>query len=260
MAIGRRTGGAPRWLEVFGICCAAALLLTLTVIYLATVHVRTAVARFTRDAAIPRWVHDIPYADLINAAAAAHHLSPALLAAVVMAESGFDPRARSRRGAYGLMQVMPATWREIGTLAACAPELARLTTPPCMNDPAANLEVGTRYLRHLVDRFGGNIVLAVAAYNAGASTVAQHRGVPPYPETNRYLREVALAWLHLEQDGTLTPFWLTVIRTYGRWPQAWGMLVLSLTALSVTWLHPAPRRAPARGIIAPQQKGAAGCR
>ncbi len=231
MPIGRRTGGAPRWTNVLGLCCAAALLFVLTVFYLAAVHVRTAVDRFTRDASIPRSVHDIPYADLINTTAAAHHLSPTLLAAMVMAESGFDPQAHSRRGAYGLMQVMPATWREIGTRPACVPDIARLTTPPCMDDPASNLEVGTRYLRRLVDRFEGNVVLAVAAYNAGARTVAQHGGVPPYPETNRYLREVALAWLHLEQDGTLTPFWLTVIRTYGRWPQAWGMLVLSLTAV-----------------------------
>lgn len=229
MAIGRRTGGASRWVRVLRICCAAALLLTLAVIYLATVHVQTAVARFTRDAGLPRSVHGIPYADLINAAAAAHHLSPALLAAVVMAESGFDAHAHSRRGAYGLMQVMPATWREMGTRPQCPPDVAQLTTPPCMDDPAANLEVGARYLRRLVDRFGGNVVLAVAAYNAGVGTVAQHRGVPPFRETNRYLRQIALAWLHLEEDGTLTPLWLTIIRSYGRWQQIGGMLVVGLS-------------------------------
>jgi hypothetical protein len=99
-----------------------------------------------------------------------------------------------------------------------------------MNDPAANLEVGSRYLRRLVDRFRGNIVLAIAAYNAGVNPVVRNRGVPPYPETTRYLRRVALAWLHLEQDGTLTPFWLAVIRSYGRWQQAESVLALGLTA------------------------------
>ncbi len=241
MAIGRRTGGAPRWMVVSGILCAAALLLTLAVIYLATVHIRTAVARFTRDAATPRAVHDIPYAPLINSTAAAHRISPTLLAAVIVAESGFDPRARSPRGAYGLMQVMPATWREIGTRPACVPDVARLTVPPCMHDPAANLEVGTTYLRRLVDRFGGNVVLAVAAYNAGAGTVSRHGGVPPYPETTRYLRRVALAWLHLQQDGTLTPFWRTVVRSYGRWQHAPGALVIGLAILALSRFVPSHR-------------------
>ncbi len=223
---------------VYGIFCAAALLLTLTVIYLTTVHVRTAVVRFTRDGTAPRTIHGIPYADLINRTAAAHHLNPALLAAVIVAESGFDPRALSSRGAYGLMQVMPATWREIGRWPACTLEVARQTTPPCMKDPAANLEVGATYLRRLVDRFDGNVVLAVAAYNAGAGTVAHHGGVPPFPETTRYLRHVALAWFHLEQDGTLTPFWLTVIRSFDLWQHSRGILLVGLAILALPWLWP----------------------
>src|SRR5579885_1766138 len=97
MAIRRRTGGAPRWTELYAALCAAALLLTLTVVYLTTVHVRTAVAEFARSAARPRPVHGVHYADLINRTAVAHHLNPALLAAVVAAESGFDPEARSAR-------------------------------------------------------------------------------------------------------------------------------------------------------------------
>ncbi len=236
MAIGRGMGGAPRWMGVYASVCAAALLVTLTVIYLTTVHVRTAVARFARDGAPPRQIRGIPYAGLINGTAATHRLNPALLAAVVVAESGFDARARSPRGAYGLMQVMPATWREVRALPACAPEVARLTSPPCMDDPAANLEVGATYLRRLVDRFGGNAVLAVAAYNAGAETVAQHGGVPPFPETSRYLRQVALAWLHLEQDGTLTPFWLGVIRSFDLWQHVRTILLISLAILALPWL------------------------
>lgn len=229
---------------VYGIVCAAALLLTLTVIYLTTVHVRTAVARFARDGAPPRRIHGIPYADLINRAAAAHRLNPALLAAVVVAESGFDARARSPRGAYGLMQVMPATWREVRPLPTCAPEVARLTSPPCMDDPAANLEIGATYLRRLVDRFGGNVVLAVAAYNAGTGPVAQHGGVPPFPETTRYLRRVALAWFHLEREHTLTPFWLDVIHSFDLWQQVRTILLISLAILALPWLWLFSRRLP----------------
>jgi len=248
MASGRGMGGAPRWMGVYRIVFAAALLLTLTIIYLTTVHVRTAVARFLRDAAPPRQIHGIPYARLINRIAAAHRLDPALVGAIVVAESGFDPRARSPRGAYGLMQVMPATWREVGGAPACADAVARLTRPPCMDDPTANLEVGATYLRRLMDRFGGNVALAVAAYNAGAGTVLQHRGVPPFPETTRYLRQVALAWFHLQREGTLTPFWLTVIRSFDRWQRARLILVIAVALLAVPLFWPVSRR----GGVAPR--------
>jgi len=251
MTIGRRMGGAPWWLWIYAVACAATLLLTLGVFYLTTVHVRTAVAQFARDAAVPRPVNRVPYADLINRTAQAQHLNPALLAAVAVAESGFDARARSPRGAYGLMQVMPATWRDLHARPACAPEIARLTSPPCMNDPAANLAVGAAYLRRLADRFDGNLVLAVAAYNAGAGPVRQHRGVPPFPETTRYVRQVALAWFHLQRDGTLTPFWLRVIRSFDVWQHARPALIALLAMLAAPWVLPVlrlrPRHTPATG-------------
>ena len=218
MAIGRRAGGAPRWLRLFAGCAAAALLLALVVISLLTAeHIRSAIGRFSRGDGPARDVHAIPYADLINRTAAAHALNPAIVAAVVAAESGFNARARSRSGAYGLMQVLPATWREVDSAEACPPQTARLTIPPCMDDPAANLAVGTSYLHRLVRRFNGNLLLALAAYNAGADAVEHHHGVPPYPETARYLRQVALAWFHLERDGTLTPFWRGVLRSFEVW-------------------------------------------
>jgi hypothetical protein len=253
MAIGRRPGGTPRWLGMYAMLCAAALLFTLTVVYLTTVHVRTAVAEFARHSADPRPVHGIPYASLINRIAAAHRLDPALVAAVVAAESGFDPRARSARGAYGLMQVMPQTWREIAVRPVCragsaggegGPRAAGRATPPCMDDPALNLEVGAAYLRRLIDRFGGDTVLAVAAYNAGADTVVRHGGVPPFPETARYLRQVALAWFHLERQGTLTPFWLAVIRSFDLWQHARPVLLAALGVLALPWLWPLPGRGP----------------
>lgn len=245
MTIGRRPGGAPRWVALYTGISAATLLLTLTVVYLTTVHVRTAVARFAQYHGDPRPVHGVPYADLINRIATAHHLDPALVAAVVAAESGFDPRARSRRGAYGLMQIMPATWREAAAVPACAPPVASLTVPPCMDDPSANLAVGVAYLRRLMDQFGGNAVLAVAAYNAGAGTIAQHGGVPPYPETTRYLRQVALAWFQLQRDGTLTPFWMLAIRSFDLWQHARPiLLIVTPGVLVLPWVR--LRRDPAQ--------------
>ncbi|HYM69338.1 MAG TPA: lytic transglycosylase domain-containing protein [bacterium] len=246
MAIGRRTGGAPRWFQICAGSVAAALLLALTFIYLlTTAHVRSALSRFSRGDAPPRSVHGIPYADLINRAASAHDVNPAVVAAVVAAESGFNAHARSRRGAYGLMQVLPATWREVGVTPSCAPQTAALTTPPCMDDPAANLDVGAAYLGRLIRRFNGNLLLALAAYNAGAETVEQHGGVPPFPETARYLRQVALAWFHLQQDGTLTPFWRGVLRSFDVWQRARAALIGGLLTLALPLLWAVPRRAGA---------------
>lgn len=248
MAPGRSPGGPTRWTGAYTGFLAALLLLTLTIIYVTTVHVQMAVARFTRGTAVARPVRALPYAALINQTAAQHRLNPALVAAIVMAESGFDAHARSARGAYGLMQVMPATWREISRGRGCAAPIARLTSPPCMDDPAANLEVGADYLRRLVDQFGGNTVLAVAAYNAGAAVVIQHGGVPPFPETSRYLRQVALAWFHLQEDGTLTPFWRHIVRSLDVWVRIRAALLIGLGALALSRLWPWPARAAAPGI------------
>ena len=246
MSIGRRLGGAPRWLIAYLTLCLAALLFAATILYMTTVHVTAAVTRLSRDGAIPRPVHDIPYAGLINQVADSHHLNPALVAAVVAAESGFYARARSPRGAYGLMQVMPATWQELAAEPACGPEAAPPTVPPCMDDPKANLEAGTAYLRRLVDHFKGNLPYALAAYNAGAGTVEQHEGVPPFPETTRYLRRVALAWDHLQRSGTLTPFWRLLLRwkDLGRYARIGVAMSAVALVLPLIWLaqQPFPNR------------------
>jgi hypothetical protein len=113
---------------------------------------------------------------LIRQAAKRHGVSPALVSAVVAVESGFNPRAVSPKGARGLMQLMPATAAELAV--------------DNVYDPAQNLEGGTRHLRGLMDRFDGDLRLALAAYNAGADAVKRHGGVPPYPETRDYVRKV----------------------------------------------------------------------
>lgn len=112
----------------------------------------------------------------IAQSAAQHNLDPALVKAVVQAESGFDPTAVSRTGAQGLMQLMPATGAQLG-----------LTNP---FDPYQNIAAGSKYLRQLMDSFNGNTSLAIAAYNAGPGAVQKYNGIPPYPETQQYVQRV----------------------------------------------------------------------
>jgi hypothetical protein len=113
---------------------------------------------------------------LVAEAAQRHGLDPALVRAVVGVESGFQPQAVSRKGAQGLMQLMPATARDLGV------------ADPF--DPAANLDGGSRYLSALVARYEGDLTKALAAYNAGMGAVARHGGVPPYAETRKYVQNV----------------------------------------------------------------------
>lgn len=116
-----------------------------------------------------------PFAAEIAAAAKAADLHPWLLAAVVEAESRFDPRAVSRVGARGLMQLMPSVWIPAG-----------LRNP---HEVKGNLRVGSTYLKRLWERFG-ELSLALAAYNAGPRLVERHGGVPPFQETRAYVRRI----------------------------------------------------------------------
>ena len=111
----------------------------------------------------------------MRAAAASAAISPALLAALVSQESGWNPKAISSKGAIGLAQLMPATARELGV-------------DP--RDPAANLLGGALYLRRLLDSFGGDVERALAAYNAGPGRVRRANGIPAIAETQAYVRSI----------------------------------------------------------------------
>jgi len=114
---------------------------------------------------------------LIQREAARHGIDPELVHAVVRAESAYDPRARSPAGACGLMQLMPATAARFGVADRW--------------DPAQNIRGGVAYLRFLLERFDHDLRLALAAYNAGEGAVEQYgRRIPPYPETQTYVRRV----------------------------------------------------------------------
>ncbi len=114
----------------------------------------------------------------INRAAGSYGVDPALIRAVIHAESAFKPAARSRAGALGLMQLMPDTAREVGVADPLSPD--------------ENIQGGVRYLAGLLRRTGGNITLATAAYNAGPGAVERHGGIPPYEETETYVKRVRI--------------------------------------------------------------------
>jgi soluble lytic murein transglycosylase len=152
------------------------------------------------------------YSQEIAEAAARHAVPERLIWAVIRAESGFDPRAVSPRGARGLMQLMPETAAILGV------------RDPF--NPRENINAGTRHLRGMMERFRYDLPLAIAAYNAGDKPVASYRGIPPYPETREYVARV--------------------LRYYGA-PPAWELQGSGITQLvqrdgTVVYTNVAPRR------------------
>lgn len=116
------------------------------------------------------------YDDMVVAASNKYGLDPRIARAVLQVESGGDPTARSPKGAGGLMQLMPATAAELGV--------------KDVNDPAQNIDGGVRYLKQMIDANNGNLQLGLASYNAGLGNVQKHKGIPPFKETQDYVRKV----------------------------------------------------------------------
>jgi hypothetical protein len=124
----------------------------------------------------------------IEQAAARHNVDPNLVRSVIKVESNFNPNAVSRKGAMGLMQLMPSTARSL-----------HVTNP---FDPQQNVDAGVRHLKKLLESYGGNIKLSLAAYNAGAGAVARSSGVPRFAETQNYVRRITELYYGGGQPGS----------------------------------------------------------
>ena len=147
-----------------------------------------AIRRSIRVADRPAAFPVAPFEDFILAAAREHRIDPALISAVIRVESNYAARAISRKGARGLMQLMPATAHRLGVRRSF--------------DPRENIRGGTAYLAELASRFGETSVeLILAAYNAGEHAVDEYRGVPPYRETRDYVRRVTGLWRTAHGDS-----------------------------------------------------------
>lgn len=123
----------------------------------------------------PALLERTPYGEIIAAMSEAHGVDPMLVRALIQVESNYRPRARSNKGAMGLMQLMPATARAY-----------KVRNP---YDPKANIAAGVEHLKGLIDRWGG-VELALAAYNAGEGAVKKFKGIPPYRETRNYVSRI----------------------------------------------------------------------
>lgn len=126
----------------------------------------------------PSVLAQTPYGEIIAAMSEAHGVDPLLVRALIQVESNYRPRAKSNKGAMGLMQLMPATARE-----------HKVRNP---YDPKANIGAGVKHLKALIDRFDGALDMALAAYNAGEGAVMKFGGIPPYRETRNYVSKILL--------------------------------------------------------------------
>jgi len=128
------------------------------------------------QAAVQQTPKDLSIAEIVHGASDKHLIDEDLIQSVIRAESSFNPKAVSPKGAQGLMQLMPATARSLGVTNSF--------------DSRENVDAGTRYLRELLEKFKFDLIKALAAYNAGPNRVEQYKGVPPYSETRAYVTRI----------------------------------------------------------------------
>jgi hypothetical protein len=140
----------------------------------------------------------VPYEEIINRHARQAGINGQIVASLIQAESSFQPRARSPAGAYGLMQITPDTWRHVNKqLKICAGRHPGDCTVECYYNEELNIGIGTVYLSQMLNKYKGNMVLALAAYNAGPGAVDKYGDIPPYDETINYVNRVIGYWYEL---------------------------------------------------------------
>jgi soluble lytic murein transglycosylase-like protein len=159
-------------------------------------------------AGAPRQGADKSVDEIIDGAAEKHAVDPHLVRAIVKVESNFNPGAISRKGAMGLMQLIPQTARRLGV--------------SDIFDPQENVDAGVRYLKYLLALYNGNLRLSLAAYNAGEKAVDRHSGIPPYPETRQYVNKISSLY---GSGYIVNPFGLSLsIPARRPQPDRWGIM------------------------------------
>lgn len=148
---------------------------------------------FSLDLPLPGWL-----LTLTESIAFEYGLSPKLVKSIILTESNGEPRKVSPKGAMGLMQLMPVITEEYKVLDPL--------------DPVANIRGGVQYLRNLLEEFSGDLYLALAAYNAGPGSVRKYRGIPPFPETQEFVRKVSEIFHSGEESPHLLPTTLRINR------------------------------------------------
>lgn len=218
-----RSRALSLWLFLLIIFAIQAVVFTLAA-GLAEYSRRSLYIKFTAETAVLREVKNLPYAELINMAGSQYNVSPELIAAVIKAESSFEPKALSKAGAHGLMQVMPGTWQMVNRQALiCNGRHKGECGSDCFYNPELNINIGACYLSQLLRRYESSRELAVAAYNAGPGAVDKYGGIPPYEETAQYVERVVEYWYQI--SGCLPPGGLSAA--------SWDMVVV---VVRCSWL------------------------
>lgn len=176
----------------------------------------------------------VPYAEIINRYARDAGINPQVVVGVIQAESSFQPRAVSAAGAYGLMQIMPDTWRQVNKeCKVCTLRHKGECSSECYYNADLNIHIGTAYLGQLLKKYQGNMILALAAYNAGPGAVDRYGGMPPYTETINYTESIVTHWYNSENrsipyDPSMTKQWDAVHTAIGWW--------LVFTGVAMVWV------------------------